>query len=534
MKIESKQKTMRQHILDQTSDFSSKRNFDNPTFARSEDGSLIVFGLVLFVLMCMIGGLAVDVMRYEQRRTNMQQTLDRSVLAAASMTQTLDAESVVNDYFTKAGLVDELDSVTVDSGLNYRIVTGSASSPLEPIFMQMIGVDEMDVSANSTAEQRISNVEVSLVLDISGSMAGSRINNLRPAAKEFVTSVLGTAEQGRVSLSIIPYNAQVNIGKTMMDAFNVDDTQSSSFCMELPDSVFSTNEISRTTSFKQNAHFDPYNYTSGSSNLLYNCPPQTGNVVTPLTYSETTLHNAINNLVVGGNTSIDLGVKWGAYLLNKNSNGVIQHLVQNGKVDSAFNDRPLDPATADVLKVLVVMTDGENTTEYKINDPYNSGNSNIYQNKSNNRISVYFDRSGTSNDWWWPRTNSWSSSRDGGGSDSNYNRLTWPEVWKDYSVTYVAYHFYALALNENYNNWRSTFMSWVSSTKASRLQQICSAAKANNIVVYGIGFEAPTNGQNQLRACASTESHYFDASGLEISTAFRAIANNISQLRLTQ
>jgi hypothetical protein len=503
-------------------------------FAKGEDGSLLILGLMLFLLMAMMGGLAVDLMRFEQRRTQMQQTLDRSVLAAASMSQQLDPEDVVNDYFDKAGLADYLDWVNVDSGLNFRTVTAAASSTIDPYFLQMLGIDEVNAATGSGAEQRISNVEVSLVLDISGSMGGSRISNLKPAAREFVTSILATGEPGRVSISIIPYNAQVNIGKPMMDAFNVTDNHASSACIELPDSTFSSTGLSRTASLKQNAHFDPYYYTSGSNNMLYNCPPQSGNVVTPMTDSESTLHSAINSLVVGGNTSIDLGVKWGAYLLNKNSNGVIQHLISQNKVNSKFSNRPLDETTFDVLKVLVVMTDGENTTEYKINDPYNSGDSNIYEHKTSGRISVYFNRSNTSNDWWWPRDNSWHSGRDGGGSNSNYNLLTWPEVWKDFSVTYVAYHFYGLALNQNYYNWRDNFMNWVSSTKDSRLQQICSAAKSEGIVVYGIGFEAPSNGRYQLRNCATTDAHYFDASGLEIATAFRAIANNISQLRLTQ
>jgi hypothetical protein len=91
-----------------------------------------------------------------------------------------------------------------------------------------------------------------------------------------------------------------------------------------------------------------------------------------------------------------------------------------------------------------------------------------------------------------------------------------------------------LAKNENYNNWRNTFMTSVYSNKDTRLQQICTAAKSQNIVIYGIGFEAPDTGRTQVRNCASSSAHYFDASGLEISSAFRAIANNISQLRLTQ
>jgi hypothetical protein len=54
------------------------------------------------------------------------------------------------------------------------------------------------------------------------------------------------------------------------------------------------------------------------------------------------------------------------------------------------------------------------------------------------------------------------------------------------------------------------------------------------VIVYGIAFEAPTNGQAAISNCATSPAHYFNASGLQISTAFRSIASNISQLRLTQ
>lgn len=499
-------------------------------FVQREDGSLLILGLMLFLLMMMMGGLAVDLMRYEERRTQIQQTLDRSVLAAASLSQQLVPEDVVEDYFDKEGLSEYLNGVETDTGLNYKTVEASAQSAVQPFFMHMMGVEELNVSAGSAAEQRVSNVEISLVLDISGSMSGSRINNLRPAAREFVTSVLNTSEPGRVSISIVPYNAQVNIGRKMMNSFNVEANHNRSSCIELPDWAFNSADLSTTTSFKHNAHHDPYNYTSGSSNMLYNCPPESGNEVTPMSDNAAALHSAINSMVVDGNTSIDVGVKWGTYLLNHNAVPVTNDLIAEGVVASKFANRPLDVDVDDVLKVLVVMTDGENTTEYKIRDPYNTGPSNVYR-RSDGRISVYFNRSG-SYDWWWPRNNSWNTSRDGG--NSNYTQLSWPQVWENYSVTYVAYHFYGLALNQSYETWVNNFKEAVWSNKNARLQAICDAAKNSKIVVYGIGFEAPTNGRNQVRACATTPSHYFDADGLEISTAFRAIANNISQLRLTQ
>jgi hypothetical protein len=267
---------------------------------------------------------------------------------------------------------------------------------------------------------------------------------------------------------------------------------------------------------------------------LFNCPPQSGNTVTAVNNNETTRHNAINNMVVGGNTSIDIEVKWGAYLLNHNANSVIKNLVASKTVIEGFKDRPMDPLIEDVLKVLIVMTDGQNTTDYSINDPYNSGLSNIYVNKSSGDVTVYFDQSGNK-DWYWVRKDSFRSSMDGSSQNlTDYNRLTWPQVWATYPVEYVARTFYFNAVSGSTSYWEGQFRSWNYYNKDTRLQDICTAAKNQNIVIYGIGFEAPDGGRTQVRNCASSTAHYFDASGLEISTAFRAIANNITQLRLTQ
>ncbi|MFN3845127.1 MAG: hypothetical protein ACK4RZ_04770, partial [Paracoccaceae bacterium] len=71
-------------------------------------------------------------------------------------------------------------------------------------------------------------------------------------------------------------------------------------------------------------------------------------------------------------------------------------------------------------------------------------------------------------------------------------------------------------------------------TMDAQLQQVCGAAHARDVIVYGIAFEAPTHGQDQIEQCSSSPAHFFNASGLEIRTAFRSIATNISQLKLTQ
>jgi hypothetical protein len=314
----------------------------------------------------------------------------------------------------------------------------------------------------------------------------------------------------------------------------VTENHTTSFCIELPDSVFSSVSLSRTLKMTHNAHFDPYyGYnTYGANNMLFHCTRDTANEVVALSDDKTKLHSAINNMVVDGNTSIDVGVKWGALLLDESSQGIVQGLITAGKVKSIYDGRPLTRATHDVMKVLVVMTDGQNTTEYKMKDPYNTGLSPIWKRNSNGDLSIYHSRSNTSNEYYRLDDREWRSSPDGGFDGST--QLTWQQVWAEYTVDYVAYQLYSRPLGGSYWNYFYNFVDYVWSNKNARLQTICSAAKAAGIVVYGIGFEAPSDGRNQLRACANSDAHYFDASGLEISTAFRAIANNISQLRLTQ
>lgn len=204
----------------QTQSFTGSQN-RLQRFRRDEAGTLVIFALMLAVLMLMMGGIAVDVMRYELRRTSLQNTLDRSTLAAASLTQDLDPEGVVNDYFLKAGLMDYLTSVTVTEGLNYRQVTATAAADTEPMFLGMMGIDQFDANGLSSAEQRVNNVEVMMVLDVSGSMnSNSRLTNLKTAASQFVSTVLANDAEGKISIGMVPFNGQVNLGPTLLAQFN--------------------------------------------------------------------------------------------------------------------------------------------------------------------------------------------------------------------------------------------------------------------------------------------------------------------------
>ncbi len=162
------------------------------TFVRSEDGNLFVLAVPLILIMAIWGGIAVDLMHFESRRAMLQGVTDRAVLAAANLNQTQDPKLVVRDYFAKAGMADQLaGDAIVSQGYKRREVTVSGDYELDTFFMRYLGDTYKTLSARtiSTAMQGVGAVEVSLVLDLSGSMANkigntttTRIVKLRSAA----------------------------------------------------------------------------------------------------------------------------------------------------------------------------------------------------------------------------------------------------------------------------------------------------------------------------------------------------------------
>ncbi|MBE2275156.1 MAG: Tad domain-containing protein [Rhodobacteraceae bacterium] len=554
-------------------------------FRHDESGVMAPLVLILFVLMILVGGIAVDVARYETRRVEIQNTLDRATLAAASMTQALAPVTVVNDWFTKADLNTELGAVTVTTGMNFKNVRAEADVTSKNYFMSMLEIDYLQGVDSSQAEQRVTNVEIALVLDVSGSMYNqiSRITNLKTAAKDFIDTVLDSDTENKISIAIVPYNGQVNLGPTLAAKFNVSYPHSypNSYCIDLPTSTFANTTLSRTTAFPQAPFDDGWSSTTqstsytapisnyyDSSRRLYSnvwCNPVAGNYVRPFNNNHTTLKSQIDGLVAIGATSIDLGMKWGTFLLDPSSRSINAELAGSRLIPAYFGNRPADYNDDETLKVIVLMTDGENFVQERFGDAYRTGTSPIWL-ANDGRYSIFHDTrvdSRTtsticnSRPFWVPHLGAWHSRPWTGSSPSssacyvpattsysNTTRQNWQAVWAAVRVQWVAWELYARALGTSSSTRTSTFNTWLGNFRTltdtdvmdSRLDDVCSAAKNNGVLVYGIAFEAPDAGASAIRSCVSVpkSNYFFDVSVLEIDSAFDAIASNLSQLRLTQ
>lgn len=364
-------------------------------FRNSEDGGMIFFSLILFVLILAFGGMAVDLMRFETTRAKLQGTLDRATLAAADLDQTETAEYIVNDYFAKAGMLQYLDSVTVDEGINYRVVTANASVEIPLFFYDLPrtmmapfdnGLTALTVSGVSSAEERVTDVEVSLVLDVSGSMnSNSRIQNLRPAARDFVSTVLANntnAPEGLITISMVPYSAVVNPGTDLVPFLTgLNRSHYYSACPLFDDDEFTTTELDLSASYDHVAHFDP-DWYSADAEPIGNpwCHVGDHNSIVPHSTDEGLLHDAIDDLQPYGNTAIDMGMKWGVALLDPSTRVAITALAAtpNNSVPAMASGRPEDLGRSDVLKIVVLMTDGSNTQQYDLRERFKTGMSYIW------------------------------------------------------------------------------------------------------------------------------------------------------------
>jgi hypothetical protein len=387
---------------------------------------------------------------------------------------------------------------------------------------------------------------------------------MQSAAKEFVATLLDASEVGQVSISIIPYNANVNVGSRLIQEYSVGSEHTSSNCVRFDDEDFGAAALLPSQSLERLAHFDVT--TSYGTSPIGDpwCQTSHNLGILALSMDETDLDTRIDALVADGNTAADLGMKWAAALLDPGTQSVVTNMISTGDIDADLADRPAAYDDAETMKVIILMTDGQNTTQYDIQQDRKSGLSNVWLDTSassseTDKYSVYVS---AYDEYYYPHNGSWNDEplgaavtttteckwsrwhgrwywtceevTTGTGGDGDAVQLTFPELWALFSTRYVASYFYGWSSSYYYDYYYSYEAIVTGSASDSRLSDICSAAKSQGITVFTIGFEAPTAGQTMMESCATSSAHYYDVDGLEIGDAFSAIAATIQRLKLVQ
>lgn len=209
--------------------------------------TIALVAAALIPLTGMIGG-AVDMSRLYLTKTRLQQACDAGVLTGRKVMATGAWTTGTNNGSAEAKAKEMFNANFAEGAYgtgallkDFReadgTVTGTASVAVPMTLMRIFGMTQRNLEVSCTAKMEIPNTDVMFVLDVTGSMAGTRIAGLKSAVKCFYEALLrvntsqvcgndpssesyaGTAQ---IRIGFVPYSVNVNVGKLLPHAYLAD------------------------------------------------------------------------------------------------------------------------------------------------------------------------------------------------------------------------------------------------------------------------------------------------------------------------
>jgi len=339
-------------------------------FAADTRGSIApIFGLIFTVLLLSIG-IAFDYSRLGHAGSKSRSAADAAALAAGKALlhgRNTDADvraiavKFFNENMSNGG---QLGSTTTPVVIIDR-ATGSvkveASTEVRMAIMTSQGGGSLTMPATSSVISDQQDIELGMALDVTGSMGGQKIADLRAAAKDLVDILIpdgGTANKVRIGLA--PYAASVNAGNFAAPATN----NASTKCVRERGGVEAFTDAMPEVGV----------FLGGLPNNA--CPTAK---VEPLSDNKITLKASIDTYRASGATAGHLGAAWASYIISPKWKDIWPAASE----PAAYND-------GKTLKAIILMTDGEFNTQY-VNSNGNSATQalRICQEAKNNDVVVY-------------------------------------------------------------------------------------------------------------------------------------------------
>lgn len=336
-----------------------------------DGGAAPMLALAAIPIMGFVGA-AIDFSRAASARTAVQAALDATALMLSKEAKGMTPaalEQKATQYFNANFSRPEVSSVQVtqqltepEQGTFLLKVTGSGS--IEPVFTKILGQTQLNFSASAEAQWGIKKLNLALVLDNTGSMSSSgKMTNLKSAAHNLLNTLQTAAKQpGDVMVSIVPFAVDVNVGTSNVNASWIDWTE-----WDAANGTCSSTSYTKKSSCEQAGKIwtpHPHSVWNGcvndrdQNNDVSAAAPVTGSTATlfrahqaancpvammPLSEDWSALHSRIDAMTPSGNTNVTIGLAWGFQLISP---------------VAPFN---APPAAPDLDKVIVILTDGQNT-----------------------------------------------------------------------------------------------------------------------------------------------------------------------------
>ena len=464
-------------------------------FSNDCRGGITALTMMTFVVMTLAVGMAIDFMRFEVQRTRLQDALDRGVLAAAGVGNPNTVFATVEEYLRTASFDPSQTGALYKSKFaeEHRKVEAQATFPLRTHFLRMVGITDLPVSAQSAASLKLGEIEVSLALDISGSMVASRnstiadelafkkvgltpalpgkvtrLDEMKAAASEFIDLLFASGFQHGTTVNLVPFAGHVNPGPTVAKDLLSDRVHDYSSCVEFDSTDYMDSSLPIAGTASQVPHAEWWHIKDHNKSVRHwGLCPSDANAIEYFSNDPAKLKERIKHLVTFGATGTQNAMKWSYALLDPVNQPLADKLFLAGEVDANFTDRPLDANKRMVLKVIVLLSDGGTTFQPR------------------------------------PKPEKYVTKKD-------------------------IEHFAKNLMGDD------TYTYQTKDDGRTKFQELCDLAQQDDIVVFTIGYDMSPDSQpsKDLRACASTPMMHRTANGYELNEAFVEVVNTITKLRL--
>jgi Flp pilus assembly protein TadG len=464
---------------------------------------------------------ALDIANASQEKTRLQDALDAAALAAARSSATTDAQlyavgspTLTADLTGSKAIVTSSSFHAVDSK-----VVASATAKVPAMIAGIWSSGDMIVGAKSEVSRAVTKVELSLVLDNTGSMAGTKLANLKTAAKSLIDilsdAASRAAEPHSVKIAIAPFSMTVRVGSTYSSAAWIDQNAAS----PINDEIFASH-ANRFTLFSGmgvswagcvESRQYPYD--------VQDTAPSTGTPATLFTpffapdEPDNSNSGYVNNYLADVTGSSNWKTKQGyvaKYVTAPKSgtNGAGYTFGPNAGCTLASISRLSEDWTALKAKVDTMTAVGDTNIGMGLvwgwhlispNAPFADGSA--YGTPKLQKIVVLMTDG--------ENTNGDTSSND----DSVYAGVGY--IWQN-----------RLGLTSGTATQRRSAMD-------GRLATLCANMKAQGIILYTVRVEVSNGTSTVLQNCASTSDKFYDVQNAsQLTAVFDAIAGSIQNLRI--
>ncbi len=285
-------------------------------FSKSENGTVAIIFALCAVALVLVTGLAIDVGRVMHANQKITGALDSAALAAAKgmRDQGLDdtaVKALAQNYFkanmdgTGANYATVTDfRVNIDRNLNSIALAVDADVPM--LFAHVGGIHKIALPKSSVAVFERQDVEVALQLDVTGSMSGRKIRDLKEAVDQLLAILLpGQPSPNRTRIALAPFASGVNAGPYAKAITNGAATDGCVY--ERLDGADQATEVYPTGP-------DALKARTSFKSRPSDCP--TDAQIMPLSEDRQLLSDTVNSWRTSTSTAGHLGTAWAWYLLS--------------------------------------------------------------------------------------------------------------------------------------------------------------------------------------------------------------------------